>query len=73
MMVALTILGITVAVIFVLFPGLLIYVHVTRHDETGLERRRKNEHDRQVKDVLWMTQKLDISEEKDERREKDTD
>ena len=72
-MAVLTILGITVTVIFVLFLGLLIYAYVTWPDETELERRRKNEHDRWVKDVLWMTQKLDISEEKDERREKDTD
>jgi hypothetical protein len=68
MMAALTILGITVTVIFVLFLGLLIYAYVTWPDETELERRRKNERDRWVKDVLWMTQKLDISEEeKDER------
>lgn len=67
-MAALTILGITVTVIFVLFLGLLIYAYVTWPDETELERRRKNERDRWVKDVLWMTQKLDISEEeKDER------
>lgn len=68
MMIALTILGITVTVIFVLFLGLLIYAYVTWPDETELERRRKNAHDRWVKDVLWMTQKLDISEEeKDEK------
>ena len=67
-MVVLTILSITVTVIFVLFLGLLIYAYVTWPDETELERRRKNEHDRWVKDVLWMTQKLDISEEeKDEK------
>lgn len=65
---ALTILGITVTVIFVLFLGLLIYAYITWPDETELERRRTNERDRWVKDVLWMTQKLDISEEeKDEK------
>ncbi len=73
MMLALTFLGITVAVIFVLFLGLLIYAYVTWPDETELERRRKDGRDRWVKDIFWMTQKLDISEEKDERREKDTD
>lgn len=67
-MLVLTILGITVAVICVLFFGLLIYAYVTWPDETELERRRTNERDRWVKDVLWMTQKLDISEEeKDEK------
>ena len=67
-MTALSILGITAAVILLPLLGLAVYTCLGRLGKAEFERRQKEEHDRVVRELFRMTQKLDISEEeKDEK------